>query len=55
MGVECPCRAEGETSEEVKAKMREHAAAAHVSRLLRMTGTQKAALLQALNETTAAL
>ena len=55
MGVDCPFRAEGETAEEVKANMLQHAAAAHVSQLLGMTGAQRAALLETLNEKTAAL
>jgi len=55
MGVECPFRAEGETGEEVKAKMLKHAAAAHVGQLMGMTGAQRTALLKTLDEKVAAL
>jgi predicted small metal-binding protein len=55
MGVECPFRAEGETGEEVKAKMLQHAAAAHVGRLLGMSGKERAALMKTLDEKIAAL
>ena len=55
MGVDCPFRAEAETAEEVKAKMLQHAAAAHVGELLRMSGAQRDALLATLNEKIAAL
>ncbi len=55
MGVDCPFSAEGETAEEVKAKMLKHAAAAHVGQLMRMTGAERDALLQTLNEKIAAL
>ena len=55
MGVECPFRAEGETGEEVKARMLEHAAAAHVGQLIGMTGAQRSALMKTLDEKTAAL
>ena len=55
MGVECPFRAEGETGEEVKAKMLKHAAAAHVGQLMGMTGAQRTAVLKTLDEKIAAL
>jgi predicted small metal-binding protein len=55
MGVDCPFRAEGETGEEIKAKMLKHAAAAHVVQLMGMSAAQRAALLKTLDEKTAAL
>jgi len=55
MGVDCPFCAEGETGEEVKAKMLKHAAAAHVGQLMGMTGAQRTDLLKTLDEKTAAL
>jgi predicted small metal-binding protein len=54
MGLECPFRAEGETADEVKAKLLEHAAAAHADMLAGMTDEQKAAMMATMDEKIAA-
>ena len=45
MGIECAFRAEGETADEVKAKLLEHAAAEHADMLAGMTEAQKADMM----------
>ena len=54
MGVECPFRAEGETADEVKARMMEHAAAEHADMLAGMSDEQKAAMMATMDEKIAA-
>jgi predicted small metal-binding protein len=54
MGMECPFRAEGETADEVKAKMMEHAAAEHADMLAGMTDEQKTGLMATMDEKIAA-
>jgi len=45
MGIECAFRAEGETADEVKAKLLDHAAAEHADMLAGMTEAQKADMM----------
>jgi predicted small metal-binding protein len=54
MGVECAFRAEGETADEVKAKLLEHAAAEHADMLAGMTEAQKAEMMMTMDEKIAA-
>jgi predicted small metal-binding protein len=54
MGIECPFRAEGETADEVKAKLLEHAAAEHADMLAGMTEAQKAEMMATMDEKIAA-
>jgi predicted small metal-binding protein len=54
MGIECAFRAEGETADEVKAKLLEHAAAEHADMLAGMTDAQKAEMTATMDEKIAA-
>ena len=54
MGVECAFRAEGETADEVKAKLLEHAAAEHADMLAGMTEEQKSEMMATMDEKIAA-
>jgi predicted small metal-binding protein len=54
MGIECAFRAEGETADEVKAKLLEHAAAEHADMLAGMTEAQKAEMMATMDEKIAA-
>jgi|GEM_PF-1089071 len=53
-GIECAFRAEGETADEVKAKLLEHAAAEHADMLAGMTEAQKAEMMATMDEKIAA-
>ncbi len=54
MGIECAFRAEGETADEVKAKLLEHAAAEHADMLAGMTEEQKSEMMATMDEKIAA-
>ncbi len=54
MGIDCPFHAEGETADEVKAKLLEHAAAVHADMLAGMTDEQKAEMMATMDEKIAA-
>lgn len=54
MGMDCAFRAEGETADEVKAKMLEHAAAVHADMLAGMSEEQKAEMMATMDEKIAA-
>ena len=54
IGLECPFRAEGETADEVKAKLLEHVAAAHADMLAGITDEQKTAMMATMDEKIAA-
>ena len=54
MDIECAFRAEGETADEVKAKLLEHAAAEHADMLAGMTEEQKSEMMATMDEKIAA-
>ena len=54
LGMDCAFHAEGETAEEVKAKMMEHAAAEHADMLAGMSDAQKTELMATMDEKIAA-
>ena len=54
LGMDCSFHAEGETADEVKAKMMEHAAAEHADMLAGMTDDQKTGLMATMDEKIAA-
>jgi predicted small metal-binding protein len=53
-GMDCDFKAQGETAEEVKAKLMEHGNSAHAEAMASMTDEQKAGMAQKTEELLAA-